>query len=84
MGLTIRSSDKDKRSFMRSRLRPQFGGDGKFDERHEMFDASLDDGIDEELKKSCREFFKQSDEIYEEDYAFRPDVNFREGEHLYY
>lgn len=76
----FRKLDRFERSFPRSNRAPQSGGDAEsFDEEGEGFD-SLSDGMDEELKKSCRGFFKHSDEIYEEDYAFRPDVHFREGD----
>jgi hypothetical protein len=76
----FRKLDKAERSFARSRPAPQFIGNKEFVKGDVTFDDSLNDGMDEELKKSCREFFKHSDEIYEEDYSFRPDVNFREGD----
>jgi hypothetical protein len=76
----FRKLNKVKISSDRSRPAPQFIGDENFVKGDVTFDDSLDDGMDEELKKSCCEFFKHSDEIYEEDYAFRPDVNFREGD----
>ncbi|KAG5567008.1 hypothetical protein RHGRI_002539 [Rhododendron griersonianum] len=42
--------------------------------------SSLSDGMDAKLKKEARYFEFDDNEIEKEDYAFRPDKNFRRGE----
>lgn len=40
--------------------------------------STLSDGMDGKLKKAAT-YFTHSDEIRDEDYAFRPDVSFKPG-----
>ncbi|XP_072954092.1 uncharacterized protein [Typha angustifolia] len=76
----FRKLDKLERAHGRSNLgsRSGEGGDSRFmDGLGERFD-SLADGMDEKLENAARAFVC-TDEIHNEDYAFRPDVTFRPG-----
>ncbi|KAJ1688250.1 hypothetical protein LUZ63_019640 [Rhynchospora breviuscula] len=78
----FRKLDRAEKSFVRSNVGQQLSADADSDFEDDLdatFD-STDDGMDEELQQACRKFFKHSDEIYEDDYAFRPDVQFKEGD----
>ncbi|KAJ4749469.1 30S ribosomal protein S18 [Rhynchospora pubera] len=79
----FRKLDRAEKSFLRSNVgQQQLSADADSDYEDDLdvtFD-SMDDGMDEELQQHCRKFFKHTDEILDEDYAFRPDVQFKEGD----
>ncbi|KAF3327932.1 hypothetical protein FCM35_KLT06538 [Carex littledalei] len=77
----FRKLDRVERSFTRSNADMQSSGDGDSEYEEVTDDKSdLEDEQDYFLRKVGGEFFKHSDEVYEEDYTYRPDVNYRQGD----
>ncbi|XP_078168797.1 uncharacterized protein LOC144563231 isoform X2 [Carex rostrata] len=76
----FRKLDRIERSFTRANAEMQSsrGDDSEYEEV--MGDDSEKDEVDELLSRVGQGFFKHNDEVYEEDYAFRPDVTFRPGD----
>ena len=81
-GPFFRKLDRIERSFTRANADMQSSRDDN-SEYEEVMDNEYDsekDEVDELLTRVGQGFFKHNDEVYEEDYAFRPDVNFRPGD----
>lgn len=55
-------------------------GDGDGDDLDESF-STVSDGLDGRLKNAAKEYFEvDPEEIEKEDYSFRPDVDFKQGD----
>ncbi|KAJ3682205.1 hypothetical protein LUZ60_014778 [Juncus effusus] len=76
----FRKLDRTDQAYQRSNFNPNTGNSnssflGGLGSSFDSSFDSLDDGMDEKLEQSAKDF-KYTDEIYEDDYSFRPDVNF--------